>query len=459
MENRKLTASAVMQMLSERSFKKLRQIFKDIEVADLSEILSELEIVPCIVLFRLIPKDRRPEVFSYLPFEHQARLLDHLPDIVSASLLNQMEPVDRTQLLQNLPYEIREKLILKLHPEEMQITWQMLSYKPHVVGRLMSPEFFSIPSGMTVHDALAAIRWNGCHTPEHLLNQIFVVDHQGKLMGHVNLSSLVLADPSTILVDDLMDSNFVTLLVSDDRRRAVDVFRKYDRPYIPVLNSEAMMIGVVEAEDVFDVAEEEATYDIQAFGGQTSLEDSYFQTSVIRLIRKRGSWLCAVFILSMLSVAILHSMFENIEGLGLLLMFMPMVLSTGGMAGSQSAALTMRGLAVREIESGDIWRLLGRELLVGLGLGLGMGLIGFGYAHYLEKLDVNFSLMISVMVLSTVLLGILLGSALPFAMRRLRLDPAIASAPVIATFVDILGLLIFMLMTWLWAYGIVMVSP
>lgn len=455
----KPTAGSISQLLAERAFKKLRLIFKDIEAADLSEILAQLDIVSCIVLIRLIPKDRRAEVFSYLPFEHQAKLLDHLPDLVSASLLNQMETVDRTHLLQNLPFEIREKLILKLHPEEMQITWQMLSYKPSSVGRLMNPEFFSIPSGMSVHDALAAIRWSGSRVPENLLNQIFVVDPQGKLLGHVNLSSLVLADPATILVDELMEKQLVTLLVTDDRRKAVDVFRKYDRPYIPVLNTEGWMLGVIEAEDVFDVAEEEATYDIQAFGGLSRLQDAYFQTTLLQLFRKRGSWLLAIFIVSMLSSAILQNMFREINGPGLMLLFLPMVLSAGGMAGSQSAALTMRGLAVREILGGDIWRLLRRELIVGVGLGLVLGGLGFLYAHYVESLDGPFAFMFALLVGVTVVIGIFLGAILPFIMQRFRLDPAISSAPVIATVMDILGLLLLMFFTLMWFQGLVQGSP
>lgn len=459
MDALKPTAGSISQLLAERAFKKLRQIFKEIEVADLSEILAQLDIVSCIVLYRLIPKDRRAEVFSYLPFELQAKLLDQLPDLVSASLLNQMETVDRTHLLQNLPFEIREKLILKLHPEEMQITWQMLSYKASSVGRLMNPEFFSIPSGMTVHDALAAIRWSGGRVPENLLNQIFVVDPQGKLLGHVNLSSLVLADPASILVDELMDKQIVRLLVTDDRRKAVDVFRKYDRPYIPVLNNEGGMIGLIEAEDVFDVAEEEATLDIQAFGGQSSLQEAYFQTSLWQLIRKRGSWLAAVFILSMLSSVILKNMFSDRTGFGLMLLFLPMVLSAGGMAGSQAAAMTMRGLAVREILGSDFGRLLGREILIGLVLGLMLGLIGFGFAHYAEGLDRPYAMILAALVGVTVIVGILLGAFLPFVMRRFRWDPAIASAPVIATVVDILGLLLLMCLTLYWVQDLVQGSP
>lgn len=442
MDSQKSTVDSISQLLGERSFKKLRQIFKDIEAADLSEILSQLDIVSCIVLYRLIPKDRRAEVFSYLPFEHQAKLLDQLPDLVSASLLNQMETVDRTQLLQNLPFEIREKLILKLHPEEMQITWQMLSYKPSSVGRLMNPEFFSIPAGMAVQDALAAIRWSGSRVPENLLNQIFVVDTKGRLLGHVNLSSLVLADPATILVDDLMDKQLVTLFVADDRRKAVDVFRKYDRPYIPVLNAEGIMIGLVEAEDVFDVAEEEATDDIQAFGGQSSLEDAYFQTSLWQLFSKRAPWLIGIFVVSMLGCVILKQLFPATSGLSVVLLFLPMLLSAGGTAGSQSAALTMRGLAVREILGADIGRLLARELIMGSGLALVLGMITFIYVHYIQTLAPSLAWMLALLVALSTAGGIFLGALLPLVMRRFRLDPAMSSAPVIATVMDIFCLLL-----------------
>jgi magnesium transporter len=215
------------------------------------------------------------------------------------------------------------------------------------------------------------------------------------------------------------------------------------------------MIGLIEAEDVFDVAEEEATLDIQAFGGQSSLQEAYFQTSLWQLIRKRGSWLAAVFVVSMLSSVILKSMFSDRTGYDLMLLFLPMVLSAGGMAGSQAASMTMRGLAVREILAADLGRLLAREIIIGLSLGAILGLIGFSFAHYAEGLDQSYALALATLVGATVILGIFLGSLLPFIMRRFRWDPAIASAPVIATVVDILGLLLLMALTFYWLKNLV----
>jgi magnesium transporter len=241
-----------------------------------------------------------------------------------------------------------------------------------------------------------------------------------------------------------MDKNFVTLNVSDDRRRAVDVFRKYDRPYIPVMDSEGLMIGLVEAEDVFDVAEEEATYDIQAFGGQSILPETYFKTSFLHLLQKRAGWLCAMFVLSMISIVILKRSFQSISGLGVLLLFVPMNLAAGGMAASQAAALTLRGLAVREIRDRDFWRLLLRESAIGLSLGLGLAVLLLGYGLYVERLSQALAFTVSFSVICNVFLGALIGSALPFLMRRFRFDPAISSAPVIAMIMDILGLLILL---------------
>ncbi len=442
MEDNKLSVEDVKHMLKERAFKRLRAAFKVIEAADLSDIFSELDIAQCIVLFRMIPKENRADVFSYFPYELQQKLLVQLPDAVAVSLLNEMEPVDRTQLLEELPSELSTKLILKLSPEERKIAWQLLSYPEDSVGRLMSPEFFAIKSGLSVRDALADIRWTGGKIPEDLLNQIFIVDEGTRLIGHVHLSSLVLADPATILVDELMDATLVKLKVSDDKSLAVDYFRKYDRPFIPVVDDEGIMLGLVEADDVFDVAEEEATEDIQAFGGQATLEDSYFQTSMLVLFRKRGGWLAMIFIMSMFSANALEHYDGAIQSMSFLVFFMPLIIASGGNSGSQAASLIIRGLAVREIELTDWWKVLRREVLIGLGLGLLLGGLGLLRAMLLGRMDFQHGMIICCTLVLVVIAGVLLGSMLPFVLRTLNLDPAVSSSPVISSLMDLFGILV-----------------
>lgn len=442
MEEAKLTVEEAKRLLSERAFKRLRAAFRIMEAADLSDIFSELDIVQCIILFRLIPKENRAEVFSYFPYELQQKLLDQLPDAVAVSLLNEMEPVDRTQLLEELPSELSTKLILKLSPEERKIAWQLLSYPEDSVGRLMSPEFFSIRSGLNVRDALADIRWTGARIPEDLLNQIFIIDEAAKLIGHIYLSSLVLADPPTILVDELMDATLVKLKVNDDKSLAVDFFRKYDRPFIPVVDDEGIMMGLVEADDVFDVAEEEATEDIQAFGGQATLEDSYFESSIFTLFRKRGGWLAMIFLMSMFSASALEHFDSAIQSMSFLVFFMPLIIASGGNSGSQAASLIIRGLAVREIELKDWWKVLRREMVIGLGLGLLLGGLGLARALLLGHLDFQHGLVICLTLIMVVIAGVLLGSMLPFLLRTLNLDPAVSSSPVISSVMDLFGIMV-----------------
>lgn len=441
MEEPRISVDEVQQLLSERAFKRLRVTLRTIESADISEFFEGLDIMACIVLFRLIPKENRAEVFSYFPHELQQRLLDQLPDAVAVSLLNEMEPVDRTQLLEELPPELSTKLILKLSPEERKIAWQLLSYPEDSVGRLMSPEFFSIKEGMTVRDVLADIRWTGSKIPEDLLNQIFIVDESQKLVGHVHLSSLVLADPASILVEELMDNTQVKLRVNDDKSVAVDYFRKYDRPYIPVVDDEGVMVGLVEPDDVFDVAEEEATEDIQAFGGQATLEDSYFQTSIFTLFRKRGGWLAMIFLMSMFSANALEHFDGAIKTMSFLVFFMPLIIASGGNSGSQAASLIIRGLAVREIELSDWWRVLQREIIIGLGLGLLLGTLGFLRALILGHMDVQHGFIIAGTLITVVVCGVLVGSMLPFVLRTLNLDPAVSSSPVISSLMDLFGII------------------
>ena len=211
MSETKEPALEISELLRDRNFKELRTRFKELEAADISEIFDNLDIVECIVLYRLVPKSRRSEVFSHFSFELQELMLERLPDNVVVTLMNEMEPVDRTKLLEALPHEISTKFILKLSPQERKIAWQLLSYPEDSVGRLMSPEFVSIKSGMTVSQALEAIRWNSENIPENLMHHLFVTDEEGCFLGHLTLSSLVTADPISQLVDDLMDTSLHSL--------------------------------------------------------------------------------------------------------------------------------------------------------------------------------------------------------------------------------------------------------
>jgi magnesium transporter len=441
-EHLKVTQDQLEQWLNDHRFKAIRSAFKTMEVANISEYFRDMETEQCIVLLRLIPRSKRAELFSYLSFDRQEALLEQLPDNVSVAVLNEMEPVDRNRLLEDLPHEISTKLILKLTPEERKLTWQLLSYPEDSVGRIMSPEFLALRSGITVKDAMEDIRWHGTKFRESLLHHIFITNESGKLQGHVSLAALVLADPPTQLVDDLMDSHQETLSVFADESLAVDYFRKYDRPYIPIVDDDGLIVGIVEADDVFDVAEEEATEDIQAFGGQATLEDSYFETPFWVLLKKRGSWLSLIFMMSMFTANALEYFDKTIRTMSFLVFFLPLIIASGGNSGSQAASLIIRGLAVREMQLRDWLRVLSREVLIGLVLGLLLGFLGFWRAVWVSGLDSIAGMTVSVSLIAVVSFGAIAGSMLPFLLKFLRLDPAVSSSPVISSLVDLFGILV-----------------
>lgn len=427
--------------LSSKNYKSIRPVLKTAEPADIGERLAELPINELVVLFRLIPRIRRAQVFAYVPFERQEDLLQALPEAVVSTLVNDMEPDDRTRLLEDLPFEIRSQLLLKLSPEERSMAWQLLSYAEDSIGRLMHPEFIAVRGEMKVLDALEYIRWT-VRDADELHSFLFVIDPSGKYKGEVSLASLILADPPTLTLDQIMDTATVALNAVDDKSVAVDFFRKYDKAFSPVINQDGILVGVLTADDVFDIAEEEATEDIQQFGGTATLEDSYFETPAHVLLWKRAGWLCILFVGSFFTGSALHHFDNAIAEMRYLVYFVPLVISSGGNAGSQAASLVIRGLAVREMELKDWWRVFGREILIGLGLGIILGLIGFLRAWTWQN-NVIVAIIVGTSLIGTVLFGSVIGAIMPFAIKRLKMDPAVSSSPFIASLVDVAGIVIY----------------
>ena len=427
--------------LSSKNYKAMRPVLKSAEPADIGERLAELPIAELVVIFRLIPRVRRAQVFAYVPFERQEELLEALPEAVVSTLLNDMEPDDRTRLLEDLPFEIRSQILLKLSPEERSMAWQLLSYAEDSVGRLMNPEFIAVRGELKVSEALEFIRWT-VRDSEELHSFLFVFDPDGKYKGQVSLASLILADPPTLTLEQIMDTATVALSVTDDKGAAVDFFRKYDKAFSPVVDADGVLVGVLTADDVFDIAEDEATEDIQQFGGTAILEDSYFETPMHVLLRKRAGWLCVLFVSAFFTQTAMKYYDQAIQELRFLIYFVPLVVSSGGNSGSQTSSLVIRGLALREMELKDWWRVFGREIVMGLVLGLILGSIGFARAIIWDR-DLTVAIIVGLALVGVVLFGSVVGALMPFAIKRMKMDPAVSSSPFIASVVDVAGIAIY----------------
>jgi magnesium transporter len=311
----------------------------------------------------------------------------------------------------------------------------------------MTPDYVVVRKEWTMRHVLDHIRAHG--RDSETLNVIYIVDDQNKLIDDLRIREILLA-PLHIHVADVMDNKCVSLAATDDKKKAVEVFRRYDRIALPVVDSQGRLAGIVTLDDVIDVAEEEATREIQKFGGLEALDDPYMSTSLPAMVRKRATWLVILFVGEMLTATAMGFFEKQIERAVVLALFVPLIISSGGNSGSQAATLIIRALALGEVRLGDWWRVMRRELVAGLALGLILASIGFvriaawnsvsniyGPHWFLVGLTVSFSL------IGVVLWGTLTGSMLPFLLRWLGFDPATSSAPFVATLVDVTGLIIY----------------
>jgi magnesium transporter len=437
----------IAELIQARKFNDLREFLLDQPVPDLAELLADCATEERAVLFRLLPRELAAETFEYLPFDAQEELLRGLGDEQVARVLDDMRPDDRTAFLEELPGQVTARLLNLLSPPERSVARSLLGYPEESIGRLMTPDYVAIRETWPMEQVLAHVRRYG--SDSETLNILYVVDDHGKLLDDVRIREVLLAAPDK-QVADLMDRELVALNATDDQETAVAAFRRYDRTALPVVDSSGVLVGIVTVDDVLDVAEEEATEDIQKLGGSEALEDPYLAVGLLTLVRKRASWLIILFLGEMLTATAMAFFEKEIARAVVLALFVPLIISSGGNSGSQAATLVIRALALGEVTLRDWWRIARREVLAGLALGAILGTIGFlRIAAWSAFSDVYgpHSLLIGVTValtlLGVVLWGTLVGSMFPLVLKRLGADPATSSAPFVATLVDVTGLLIY----------------
>jgi len=429
----------IHDLIEQKNFSAIKQAIADLDPADIAELMEDLEEREEAMVFRLLPKGRAAEVFEHLPHEHQEDLLQRLSSETVKHLLNEMSPDDRTSLFEELPAEVLPRLFRILSPDQRRIATTLLGYPEESAGRLMTPEFVAIRESWSVQETLEFLRRKA--EDRETLDILYVVDELGKLQDEISLRQLVLADPAQGIAD-LMDRQYVALRATQDQEEAIETFMKYDLVAMPVIDSTDRLVGIVTVDDVLDVAEEEVTEDIQLMAGVQSLEEPYFDTGYGKMFRKRFTWLLVLFATQTFTVNTL-SYFERTTSLfGLLGVYIALIVSSGGNSGSQASSLMIRGLAVREIELRHYWRVLGRELLMGVSLGLVLGLLGVGRA-LLSHEGLFVPLTVGLGLMGVVTFGTIVGTSLPFLLKKVGFDPAVSSGPFVATFVDVTGIALY----------------
>ncbi len=437
----------LVELIEKRDFTQLREILCDFDPPDIAEIFTDLKAGDEAVLLRILPRQTAAQVFEYLSLSDQEQLVQALGNEQVAQILNDLAPDDRTALLEELPATVTQKLLNLLSPKERKIASELLGYPKDSIGRRMTPEYVAIQHSWTVGEVLAHLRKVG--KERESFNQLYVVDDKGRLVDSVRLKNLVVAELNTP-VSDSFDHQSLALHATDDQETAVAAFKKYDRTILPVVDSNDVLVGVITVDDVLDVAEQEATEDIQKLGGMEALDAPYLKIRLRSMIKKRAGWLSILFVSEMFTATAMGYFEGEIERAAVLALFLPLILSSGGNSGSQATSLIIRAMAVRDIALADWWRVLRRELLAGLSLGCVLAaivLVRILLWPNKERLYTSHYLLVAATVafslVGVVLWGSVVGSMLPFLLRRLGFDPAASSAPFVATLVDVTGIVLY----------------
>lgn len=436
------------ELIKEKDWVALKEVLNDVPPADIADLLQELPGDISIVVFRLLKKPTAADVFAELPTTKGVELLELFNKQQLSDVMGNLEPDEQVSILEELPGHLTQRVMNSIDRDDQKQLKKLLGYPEESVGRLMTPRYVKVKSDWTIEQSMKHIRKFG-ETAE-TINVIYVVDDKEHLIDDLRITHLILANPEDN-IDSLMDRSFEALSVYDDQEEAVRMLAKYDRVALPAVDSDGVLVGIVTADDVIDVAEEETTEDMQKMAGMDALDDYYSQSSVIDIVKKRLWWLVILFIGQILTAIAMGGYEEILQKVVALSFFVPLIISSGGNSGSQAATLVIRALATDDIKFEDWKKVFGREIFTGLMLGTLIGILGFitlvGWEFFGGQ-TINITVLLTSAVIgfslfSIVLFGNFIGAMLPFILSKFDLDPAVSSAPFVATIVDVSGIIIY----------------
>ncbi|MEO1583705.1 MAG: magnesium transporter [Planctomycetota bacterium] len=439
----------VSELIASRGFRELREALSGVPPADVADLLIELTLEEAAVCFRLLPRDEAGDVFAELDSDRQGELIEQLGDVRSIQAIEALDPDDRARVLDELPTAVAKRLIGSLSPSSRRETQAILGYAAESVGRLMTPDYVRVRPEWTVRRSLEHIRRYG--RDAETVHWVYVVDARYVLIDDLHIRALLLAEPETTIAE-LMDHSYLALGAAEDREEAVRAMNRYDRSALPVIDSRGVLLGIVTHDDAADVAEVETTEDIQKQAGMEALAAPYMQVDVATMLKKRGGWLCGLLVLQVLTIGVLDSFEEKLQQAAVLVAFIPLIISSGGNTGTQAASLLIRAISLNEISPGDWWRILRKELITGIALGVALGAISFVVVMGLNAIGIaetdlspmSIALTVGVAIVGIVVWGVSIGSMFPLILERLKLDPASISSPLVATLMDVSGLVIYL---------------
>lgn len=440
----------IRELLREKKLVDLKEELTNFQSADVAEIIDELKAKEAIIVFRLLPKDVAADVFSRISTDRQMEISMMVNEAELIEILDELYFDDKIDFLEEMPANVVKRILRNSSEAERRLINQFLNYPENSAGSLMTIEFVDLKKEMTVAEALEKIRRIGMD--KETIYTCYAIDSERKLEGIVSLKDLVLSSADK-KIKDIMETDFIYVDTYDDQEDVADIFKKYDLLSVPVVDQEKRLVGIITIDDIVDVIEQENTEDFHRMAAVNPSDQEYLNTGVFDLARKRITWLLFLMISATFTGYIIRYFEDALQSVVALVAFIPMLMDTGGNAGSQSATLVIRGIALGEIEFKDILKIMWKEFRISILVGLVLALINFLRIYYLEGYTILIALIVAVTLFFVVIIAKLIGCMLPIIAKRIGLDPAIMASPMITTIVDAISLMLYFTLA-VWILGI-----
>jgi magnesium transporter len=418
----------------------IKSILQDMNTADIAELFADLKMEKIIRVFRLLPKYTASEVFSDLDPDKQQLLVEALSDTEVGEIINHLFADDAVDFIEEMPANAVKRVLRNVNPEKRKIINQLLQYPDDSAGSIMTTEYIDLLETAAVKEAFDIIRATGLN--KETIYTCYVIRPDGQLIGMVSAKALMLAGLQD-KIGDIMDANPIFALTADDQEMVAGLFKKYGLLAMPVVDRERKLVGIITVDDIVEIIEEENTEDLEKMNALNPSDDPYLKTSILTLARNRILWLLVLMLSATITGGIISGFEDALAVLPILVAFIPMLMDTGGNAGSQAATLIIRGMALGEISLADIVRVLWREVRIGTLCGLGLGAVNFLRIYFMNGRNAALALMVSLSLFATVLMAKSVGCVLPMIAKKLKLDPALMAAPLITTIIDGASLVVY----------------
>lgn len=432
------TLETIRDLIKAKDLPKLSAELSHHHTATIVDILDELHPSEQVVLFRLLKRERASRVFSQLNQHTEEQLLKHLKHEETIQLIKSLKPDDRVSLLEELPSSVTRRLLDALEPEDRAEAVTLLGYPEDSVGRLMTPDFVAVKQDWTAAQALNHIKARASES--ETINSVYVVDNEWTLIGYVSLSRLVVANADQ-KISKLMQERVMSISALEDQESTIKVMNDYRLSVIPVVDTTHSLIGIVTFDDISRVAEEETTEDFHKTSAIAPLDMEYSHASVFTLFRRRVGWLAILLVVNLASSSVIAVYEETLATAISLIFFMPLLIAAGGNTGTQSATLMIRGLSTGDIKIRNWLRTFGKELFVGVTLAGALGIAASALGIFRGGYEIG--LIVGLSMLAIVFMANVIGSLMPFLLMKFRLDPAVASGPLVTSVADVMGLMIY----------------